>query len=79
MVLTHIALNIFVYASHRYGYKNYDLKDNSCNNWFISLLFGGEGWENNHHYDERNYSFKKHWYELDPVGIFISYIRLRNV
>lgn len=79
MALTHIALNIFVYSSHRHGYTNYDLKDNSRNNWFISILFGGEGWENNHHYDEKNSMFKRNWYEFDPVGNFISLIRTKNV
>jgi fatty-acid desaturase len=75
MALTHIALILFVYYSHRVGYRNFDIPDNSRNNWLISAIFGGEGWENNHHNDERNPSFKVKPYEFDPVGALINTIR----
>lgn len=34
---------------HVYGYKNYDIKDDSRNNWWLALLSFGESWHNNHH------------------------------
>jgi stearoyl-CoA desaturase (delta-9 desaturase) len=34
---------------HMFGRKDYPSRDESRNNWFVSLLVFGEGWHNNHH------------------------------
>lgn len=52
--------------SHMFGYRNYDTKDVSRNNWFVAVITGGEGWHNNHHYDQRAASVKHRWWEFDP-------------
>ena len=36
-------------ASHMWGYRNYETKDDSRNLWWVGLLAFGEGWHNNHH------------------------------
>ena len=36
-------------ASHIWGYRNYQIADNSRNLWWVGLLAWGEGWHNNHH------------------------------
>lgn len=36
-------------AAHRWGYRNFDLDDDSRNLWWVALLTFGEGWHNNHH------------------------------
>ncbi len=52
--------------SHLFGYQNYTTGDDSRNNWFVSLLTGGEGWHNNHHADPASASVQHRWWELDP-------------
>jgi fatty-acid desaturase len=52
--------------SHVFGYQNYLTGDDSRNNWFVSLLTGGEGWHNNHHADPASASVQHRWWELDP-------------
>ncbi len=36
-------------VAHRFGKRRYDTRDDSRNNWLVSLLVLGEGWHNNHH------------------------------
>jgi stearoyl-CoA desaturase (delta-9 desaturase) len=51
---------------HLWGYKNFNTKDQSRNNWWIALLSFGEGWHENHHHEERSAAHgNRRWYELD--------------
>jgi len=34
---------------HTFGFRTYDARDESRNNWVVALLTFGEGWHNNHH------------------------------
>lgn len=62
--------------SHMWGYKNYpDTRDDSRNNWLAALLAWGEGWHNNHHGDPMNWSFQRHWWEIDITKLVIKSIR----
>jgi stearoyl-CoA desaturase (delta-9 desaturase) len=36
-------------ATHLWGSRRFDTKDDSRNSWWVALLTGGEGWHNNHH------------------------------
>lgn len=36
-------------VAHKWGYKNYQLNDDSRNNWWVAMLTFGEGFHNNHH------------------------------
>ena len=36
-------------ATHLWGYRNYETRDESRNLWWVALLAFGEGWHNNHH------------------------------
>jgi stearoyl-CoA desaturase (delta-9 desaturase) len=51
--------------SHLFGYRNYQTKENSRNNWLIAIFAGGEGWHNNHHEDPASASNSHRWWELD--------------
>lgn len=51
--------------SHLWGYKNYETRDHSQNNWFVALLTSGEGWHNNHHAKPRCAAHGHKWWELD--------------
>jgi len=58
-------------ATHRWGYRNYDTKDNSRNLWWVALLAMGEGWHNNHHKYPQCIWHGHKWWELDPTGRII--------
>ena len=64
------ALNLWIsaldaYATHHWGYRNYQTADESRNLWWMALLFWGEGWHNNHHARPRDWNFRKQWWEFD--------------
>lgn len=63
-------------ASHMWGYRNYETRDDSRNNWWVALLTYGEGWHNNHHAYPRMANHGHRWWELD---ITFSTIRLMKL
>lgn len=63
------------------GYRNFDTKDDSVNDYLTGWLFWGQGWHNNHHYNPSlvNYGGVR-WWEFDSAAkILIPIIRKRNV
>lgn len=54
-------------ATHLWGYRNYETKDQSKNNWWVALLTSGEGWHNNHHAKPRCVSHGHRWWEIDAT------------
>ena len=67
------ARTVFVYhvtwfvnsASHTWGYRNFETKDRSTNNWWVALLGFGEGWHNNHHAHQRSAAHGMRPWEFD--------------
>jgi stearoyl-CoA desaturase (delta-9 desaturase) len=59
-------------VTHLWGYRNFDTRDDSRNNWLVGLVSNGEGWHNNHHADPRSAAHGQHWWELD-----VSYLTIR--
>lgn len=65
--------------THMWGKRSYDTPDLSKNNLLSVILTGGEGWHNNHHYDQvaanqgdRPWSFEPNWWmikALEKVGL----------
>ncbi len=53
-------------ATHLWGQRRYQTKDDSTNNWWVALLTGGEGWHNNHHAHPVSARHGLAWYEFDP-------------
>ena len=51
--------------AHKYGYRNFAIKDHSTNNWLVSFLVFGEGYQNNHHARPRRANFAIHSREFD--------------
>src|SRR6056297_3087330 len=51
--------------SHVFGYRNYQTRDHSTNNWLVALLSHGEGWHNNHHAQPRSAAHGHRWFEFD--------------
>jgi stearoyl-CoA desaturase (delta-9 desaturase) len=52
-------------ATHMFGSRRFDTKDDSRNSWWVALLTGGEGWHNNHHAHPVSARHGLAWYEID--------------
>jgi stearoyl-CoA desaturase (delta-9 desaturase) len=61
-------------VTHLWGYRNFDTRDNSRNNWVVGLVSNGEGWHNNHHAQPRSAAHGMRWWELD-----VSYLTIRGL
>lgn len=52
-------------ATHMWGKRRFETRDDSRNNWWVALLTGGEGWHNNHHAHPVSARHGFAWYEVD--------------
>lgn len=52
-------------ATHFWGYRNFDAKDESLNLWWVAVLAYGEGWHNNHHAQPSVAQAGLKWWEFD--------------
>jgi stearoyl-CoA desaturase (delta-9 desaturase) len=59
-------------ATHMWGSRRFQTKDDSKNSWWVALLTFGEGWHNNHHAHPVSARHGLAWYEFD-----ISWITLK--
>lgn len=55
------------WCGHKYGYRNFSLKDNSHNLLAIDFLCGGELYQNNHHRFSSKMNFASKWFEFDST------------
>lgn len=61
--------------THLWGYRNYETRDDSRNNWFVAIVAWGEGWHNNHHAFPRLARSGHRWWEVDVTWWAISLLR----
>jgi stearoyl-CoA desaturase (delta-9 desaturase) len=52
-------------ATHMFGSRRFETRDDSRNNWWVAILTGGEGWHNNHHAHPVSARHGLAWYEFD--------------
>ena len=52
-------------ASHLWGTRRFETKDDSTNNGLIAIFSFGEGWHNNHHAHPTSARHGLKWYEFD--------------
>jgi len=52
-------------ATHMWGSRRFQTRDDSRNSWWVALLTGGEGWHNNHHAHPVSARHGLAWYEMD--------------
>ena len=64
-------------AAHMWGYRNYETREDSRNNWLFAILTNGEGWHNNHHADPRSAKHGHRWWEVDVT--FLSLVALSKI
>jgi len=70
------ALQTSLNHSKKYGYKNYETRDDSVNVIWLWPFILGEAWHNNHHGEAGNANFgSRHWWEIDPTYHIIKLIR----
>ena len=58
-------------ATHLWGTRRFETRDDSRNNGLIAALTFGEGWHNNHHAHPRSARHGLEWYEIDANWIQI--------
>jgi stearoyl-CoA desaturase (delta-9 desaturase) len=59
-------------ATHLWGSRRFDTRDDSRNNWWVAILTFGEGWHNNHHAHPTSAAHGRAWYEID-----VNYLHIR--
>jgi stearoyl-CoA desaturase (delta-9 desaturase) len=59
-------------ATHLWGSRRFDTRDDSRNNWWVAILTFGEGWHNNHHAYPTSAAHGLAWYEID-----VNYLHIR--
>ena len=64
---------------HVWGYQNYKTRGNSQNNLLIGLISNGDGWHNNHHFDQRAAAHGHKWWEVDVTYLTIMMMKALNL
>jgi fatty-acid desaturase len=52
-------------ATHSWGSRRFETRDQSTNSWWVALVTWGEGWHNNHHAHPVSARHGLKWYEID--------------
>ncbi len=66
--------------AHKYGYKNFGMKNTAENLLHVDFLMLGESYHNNHHKHPSSVNFGFRWHELDPVyGIILLLNKLKVI
>lgn len=64
---------------HKFGYRNFKVKDESTNIVGLSLLSLGESLHNNHHANPYSPSNRKKWFEIDLTFLVLCLLSLIKV
>jgi stearoyl-CoA desaturase (delta-9 desaturase) len=88
MVLWGVALRVVVglhatwlvnSATHMWGSRRFETRDDSRNSWWVALITFGEGWHNNHHAHPTSARHGLAWYEFDMSWIQIRVLEFLGV
>ncbi len=63
-------------ATHLWGRRRFDIRDDSRNTWWVAILTFGEGWHNNHHAHPNSARHGLAWYELDMTFMQIRFLEI---
>jgi stearoyl-CoA desaturase (delta-9 desaturase) len=66
-------------ATHMWGSRRFQTRDDSRNNWWVALMTFGEGWHNNHHAHPTSARHGLAWYEFDLSWITLKLMRLCGI
>ena len=62
-------------ATHMWGSRRFNTRDDSRNNWWVAWITFGEGWHNNHHAHPTSARHGLAWYEFDPSWLLLKVLR----
>jgi len=66
-------------ATHMWGSRRFDTRDDSRNSWWVALITFGEGWHNNHHAHPTSARHGLTWWEFDPSWLLLKVLRAMGV
>ncbi|HXE79172.1 MAG TPA: fatty acid desaturase [Vicinamibacterales bacterium] len=66
-------------ATHMWGSRRFQTRDDSKNSWWVALLTFGEGWHNNHHAHPTSARHGLAWYEFDLTWLQIRLLELLRI
>src|SRR5205085_8225831 len=66
-------------ATHMWGTRRFETRDDSRNSWWVALITFGEGWHNNHHAHPTSARHGLAWYEFDPSWLLIKVLKACGV
>ena len=66
-------------ATHMWGKRRFNTRDDSRNNWWVAMFTFGEGWHNNHHAHPTSARHGLTWYEFDPSWLTLKVLRFFGV
>ena len=71
---------IINWFAHKYGYRNFEVRDTSKNFLPVDFLMMGESYHNNHHKNGGSANFGGiRWHEIDPTYVVIRVLSLCGV
>lgn len=77
-VITFHSAGLVNTVCHRFGYRRFNTKDTSYNNFWVNLFTMGSGLHNNHHRQPNCWNNSCVWWELDIVAPVIWLIQKRE-
>lgn len=75
VMLVQLSQNCFNYFAHMHGYRNFETRDTSTNNFWLWPFILGDAWHNNHHSNAASLSTKIKPWELDPIAYVTTFIK----
>ncbi len=72
VMLSHVTYCINSLA-HIFGFRTYETKDDSRNNFILAIFTLGEGWHNNHHCSPGSVKQGFKWWQLD-MSFYVLYL-----
>jgi fatty-acid desaturase len=63
-------------ATHMFGRRRFETRDDSRNTWWVALITFGEGWHNNHHAHPTSARHGLAWYEFDQSWITLKIMKV---
>ncbi len=66
-------------ATHLWGTRRFETKDDSRNSWWVALMTFGEGWHNNHHAHPTSARHGLAWYEFDISWISLKIMKVLGI
>lgn len=71
-----LIINTVCHLPEKFGYRNFETKDDSINVGWLSLATVGESWHNNHHAHPGSARFGLRWHEFDMSWVTLKILKM---